>query len=197
MASLDNAGSPAPHHRVPVEPMAVAREGDTVTISTAPVVQCPIERRPVRRRPSAAERRVGYIIAALINVIGLWIIHHLLRWGWPPFLTDSFEDLLPYITASFAATIVINLLWAVRDPAWFRHAGQIALNLVAIRAAERTWEIFPFDFTGYDPVWEAVARSVIGVSLVGLVIATIVEVVGLVRSCLGIEDHGGRRAAGR
>ena len=168
-----------------------------MTTSTTPIASSADKRRADRRQPSTAGRRTGYMIAALINVVGLWIVHHFLEWEWPSFLTDDFSDLLPYITASFAATIVVNLLWALRDPAWFRHVAQIGLNLVAIRAAVRTWEIFPFDFTGYAPAWETAARVVIIVSLFGLVVATIVEVVRLVRSCLGTDEREVHDAAGR
>ena len=168
-----------------------------MTTSTTPIAPSADKRRGDRRQPSTASRRAGYIIAALINVVGLWIVHHLLEWDWPSFLTEDFRHLLPYITASFAATIIVNLLWAVRDPAWFRHVAQIGLNLVAIRAAVRTWEIFPFDFTGYASAWETVARVLIVLGLFGLMVATIVEVVRLVRSCLGTDEREGHDATGR
>jgi hypothetical protein len=160
-----------------------------MTTATSPNPTGAIRRRALRRRPTAAERRVGYAVAALINVVGLWIVHHLLEWEWPSFLTDDFQDLLPYLTASFTATIIVNLLWAIRDPAWFRHTAQIGLNLVAIRAAVRTWEIFPFDFTGYTSAWETGARVLIVIGLFGLMVATIVEIVGLVRSCLASDER--------
>jgi hypothetical protein len=132
------------------------------------------------RTPSTGHRRAGYLIGALVNLAGLWFVHHLLAWGWPPFLTDAFADLLPYITASFVATVVMNLVWTVRDPAWFRHLGQIGLNLVAVVAAVHTWTIFPFDLTGYGPAAEPVVRTLIVAGLVGLIAATIAEVVRFV-----------------
>lgn len=47
-----------------------------------------------RSRPtSQATRRVGYVAAAVVNGGMLWVANHLLGWGWPPFLTSSFEDL--------------------------------------------------------------------------------------------------------
>ena len=49
-----------------------------------------------RSRPtSRLTRRVGYMAAAVVNTVMLWVANHLLGWGWPPFLTRSFEDLLP------------------------------------------------------------------------------------------------------
>jgi hypothetical protein len=134
----------------------------------------------VRRQPSTGHRRAGYLIAALVNLGGLWFVHHLLAWGWPPVLTDAFANLLPYITASFVATVAMNLVWVVHDPAWLRHLGQIGLNLVAVVAAVRTWTIFPFDLTGYGPAAEPAVRTLIVAGLVGLIAATIAEVVRFV-----------------
>jgi hypothetical protein len=135
----------------------------------------------VRRQPSTGHRRAGYLIAALVNLGGLWFVHHLLAWGWPPVLTDAFADLLPYITASFVATVTMNLVWVVHDPAWLRHLGQIGLNLVAIVAAVRTWTIFPFALTGYGAAGELVVRTLILVGLLGLMAATIAELVRFVQ----------------
>src|SRR5438128_7635025 len=75
----------------------------------------------------------------------------------------------------------MNLVWMVHDPARFRHVGQIALNLVALLAAVRTWTIFPFDLTNYEPAGELAVRTLIAVGVVGLIGATIAEVVRFVR----------------
>jgi len=124
--------------------------------------------------------RIGYVVAALVNLGVLWFVNQLLGWEWPPFLTGDFEEILPWLNASLIATIVVNVIWAVRDPAWFRHLGQIGLNILSLVVAVLTWQVFPFDFSAYSDVWDTVARVVIVVAIVGVSIATLVEFVRLV-----------------
>jgi hypothetical protein len=126
-------------------------------------------------------RRVGYLVAASLNAALLWIAHHLLDWSWPAFLTGAFEDLLPYVTVSLLATVVANLVWIAWGPAWFRHLAQLGLNLIAVVVTVRTWQIFPFDFSGYPAWWETVARVVILVGIVGSAVGAVVELVKLVQ----------------
>ncbi|HET9077155.1 MAG TPA: hypothetical protein VFN68_09495 [Acidimicrobiales bacterium] len=106
----------------------------------------------------------------------------LLGWGWPPFLTGEFDQLLPWIDASLAVTIAVNLLWVFHDPAWLRHLGQIGLDLLSIVVTVRTWQIFPFDFTGYWSGWEILARIAIAVGFCGLIVDTITRSVALART---------------
>lgn len=130
---------------------------------------------------TGAGRRVGYVVAALVNLVILWVVNNLSAWGWPAFLTEDFDRLLPVIDVTLVATAVVNLVWAVRDPAWLRHAAQLGLDLISIVAGVRTWQVFPFDFSGYSFDWEPLVRVGIGLGLFGLAAASIVEAVKLVR----------------
>lgn len=42
--------------------------------------------RPRRRMPTPA-KRWGFLVAATIAGVMLWVVHQLLDWGWPGFLT--------------------------------------------------------------------------------------------------------------
>lgn len=138
---------------------------------------------PGTSRPKpVAQRRVGYVAAATVNGIILWVANSLLGWGWPPFLTGEFDQLLPWIDASLAVTIAVNLLWVFHDPAWLRHLGQIGLDLLSIVVTVRTWQIFPFDFKGYWSGWEILARIAIAVGFCGLIVDTITRSVALART---------------
>ena len=130
-------------------------------------------------RPTAG-RRFGYVVAAAVNLAMLWIAGNLLGWGWPAFLTDAFEDLLPFVAASLLVSAAVNLVWVVHDPPWLKHVGQIVMNLVSLVVAVETWRIFPFDFTGDASFWEPLFRLVLGVSIVAIGAATLVELVRLV-----------------
>lgn len=136
---------------------------------------------PTVERMQAAGRRAGYVAAAIVNLVLLWGANQLLDWGWPAFLTDDFEDLLPWVNASFLATVGVNLIWVWRDPAWFRHLGEAVTNVISLVVAWRTWQIFPFDFSGYSFDWELVARILIVVGMVGAAIGAMVELVRLAR----------------
>jgi hypothetical protein len=130
---------------------------------------------------SPTGRRVGYLVAVLVNGIMLWVVNNLLGWGWPPFLTSAFDELLPVIDLSLAATMVVNLVWALRDPRWFRHLGQIGLDAISVAVVVRTWQVFPFDFSDYWSGWPTVGRIVLAVAFCGLIIDMIVRFVALVR----------------
>lgn len=106
-------------------------------------------------------RRTGYVAAAIVNLIVLWVANHLLEWEWPPFLTREYDDLLPWIQVSLGATVAANLLWAARDPAWSRHLGDAVLGAITVIVAVRTWQLFPFDFSTYSAAWEIGTRTLI------------------------------------
>jgi hypothetical protein len=131
---------------------------------------------------SRTTRRVGYVVAAIVNGAMLWVANHLLGWEWPPFLASTFEDLLPWVNVSLAASIAINLLWTWRDPDWFKHLAQLVLNAISLVVIVRSWQIFPLDFTGYWSGWEALARVALGIAFFGVIIDTITRLVGLTRA---------------
>jgi hypothetical protein len=131
---------------------------------------------------SPTARRVGYLVAVFVNAVMLWVVNNLLGWGWPPFLTNAFDELLLVIDLSLAATTVVNLLWAWRDPWWFRHLGQIGLDAISVAVVVRTWQVFPFDFSGYWSGWSTLGRIVLAVAFCGLILDMTVRFVALVRA---------------
>ena len=66
-----------------------------------------------QRRVATPARRFGYLVAAAMNGVMLWVAHRLLDWGWPGFLTDGFALVLGLVTASLIAGIVVNLALAI------------------------------------------------------------------------------------
>ena len=126
---------------------------------------------PARRSKSkATTRRVRYLVAAAVNAPCLWVANHLLGWGWPPFLTNVFEDLLPWVNVSLVAAIAVNLVWTWRDPAWFKRLAQLVLNAISLVVIVRSWQIFPLDFTGYWAGWEPLARVALGIACFGVIV---------------------------
>jgi hypothetical protein len=137
---------------------------------------------PPRRGTPTLARRSGYAIAAGVNIALMLIVNNLLEWGWPRFLTDDFEDLLPWINFSLAASIVVNLLYTAYDADWFKSGWQVVLSAISLAVLVRTYQLFPFDFSDFSWPVETVARIVLWVVGGALVIAIVAESVKSITS---------------
>lgn len=135
---------------------------------------------PTEPESPEAGRRAGYVAAIAVNLILLWVAHHLLEWGWPRFLTDEFDDVLPILTLSIVATIVANALFVVFDPKWFQHLANLVTSAIALVCAVVVSRVFPFDFTDYATDWTWLARLVVVLGIVGTAIAVVVNAVSVV-----------------
>ncbi|HEX9644960.1 MAG TPA: hypothetical protein VGC11_13295 [Acidimicrobiia bacterium] len=127
------------------------------------------------KRPTAPARRFGYLVAIGGNVVMLVIANNILDWGWLGWLTDEFGGVVWLINVAVGVTILLNLAWLAFDPAWYRSAGQIVSNIVSLVVTVRIYQVFPFDFSGYDFDWGALTRVVLILAVVGTAIGTLVE----------------------
>jgi len=127
-----------------------------------------------------AGRRAGYAIAVIINVALLVIVGNLLDWGWAPFLTEEFADVVPWIGLSLILSIVANLVYQFDDRPEVKSVGQILINLVSIFATYQIFIVFPFDFTSYAFDWATVARILLVLAMVGAGIGVLTETIRLV-----------------
>ena len=125
-------------------------------------------------------RRIGYSVAIAANGVMLVIVNNILAWGWLSWLTDDFELLLPIINLSLVASIVANLFYLAYDADWFKTLGDTALLVISMGVAIRTWQVFPFDFTGWSFDWAPVIRAILALALFGMTIALIVNIVKLI-----------------
>lgn len=150
------------------------------TSAPAPAPPAPAPPASTGRHPTTTAR-VGYSIAVVLNVIMLWMAHQLLRWEWPGFLTDDFDRLLPIVTASFLASILVNVALLFRDAGRFRGLTDLITAAFGLAVSLRTWTVFPFDFSGYENDWTWLARTVVVVGIVGTSIGIVVAVVKMVR----------------
>lgn len=133
---------------------------------------------------SHVARRAGYTMVILVDLALLFVANNLLAWDLLPFLTDDFARVLWLIDISLLATIAVNLAHLWYDPAWFRSLGQVGLGSISMLVANRMFQVFPFDFSAYQFDWERTARLVIVLTMVGIGIGIVVEVVKLARSLL-------------
>ena len=135
----------------------------------------------VASRPSTGSRRAGYVIAAAINGVLLWLIHVWPGWDAIPFLTADFETVLWLIDVSLVATIAVNLIYVVRDPRWLTAAGAVVTTAIGLAAAVRMLQVFPFDF-GDSEFWPVVVRIGLWLAVIGAAIGIIVNLVALGRA---------------
>lgn len=136
--------------------------------------------RTTDRRPSPASRRLGYVITIALNAALLVIVNNLLAWGWLPFLTEEFNEVLPLLNVSIAASIAVNLVYLFFDPAWFNALAEMGLLAVSLAVTIRMYRVFPFDFSPYDFDWALTARILLILGMVGMGAGMIANLVKLV-----------------
>lgn len=139
-----------------------------------------MSRTEVRPRPSAAARRVGFGIAAAINLAMLWLIHVWPGWDAVPFLSGETPRVLGAIDATLIAAVVVNVLQVVWQPRWMAPLSAGVTSAFGLAAMIVVYQVFPFVFTG-GVNWALVVRILLILSIVGTAIALLVNVVSLMR----------------
>ncbi len=145
-------------------------------------------------RPSVANRRFGYIFAAAITV-GMWFVIN--EWpGWQElsFLTDETRAVLGLVNFSLAVSVLVDLIYVVYDPAWFKSVGDVITTSIGLAVLVRLWQVFPFDFSNYAVDWTVLTRVVLVMGIVGSCIGIIVQVVTLLRLAVGGGVSAGSRS---
>jgi hypothetical protein len=132
-----------------------------------------------QRRPSGT-RRLGYTIAIVVNGAILFVVHNLLAWGVPAWLTDDFNEVLPILTTSILVTIMVNTAFLFYDQPWFTTACELMTLGLSMAVAVTTYRVFPFDFSAYAWDWDVMVRWVIILTIAAMSIALVVNAVKLV-----------------
>jgi hypothetical protein len=129
---------------------------------------------PTKKRPPRTARRFGYVVAIALNVVMLWVVHQVLEWGWPGFLTARFVEVLPLLSASIVASIAVNVGLLAYDRGRFRALTDLVTAAFGLAVTLRFWNVFPFDFTGYDRDWTWLFRAGLVLGIVGTAIGALV-----------------------
>jgi hypothetical protein len=140
-----------------------------------------------RPRPPVVARRFGYLGAIVANAGVLWLVHQLLVWGWPGFLTEEFEQVLPLVSASLIASMVVNAGFMSCDEGRCKALGDLVNAGFGLAVGLRMWAVFPFDFDGYGTDWSWAFRVALVVGIVGVAIAALVNAVKLVTGDLELD----------
>ena len=130
-------------------------------------------------RGSRPARKVGYLVAVMVNVI-MWILVNV-RPGWRvlPFLTEGFTNVLWLVNLSLITSAAVNVLYLGYDPAWFKSVCQIGVSAIGMTAAIRMLQVFPFDFSASTIPWTALTRLLLVLAIFGSAVAVLVELVKL------------------
>ncbi|CAN5199260.1 hypothetical protein BH09ACT6_BH09ACT6_04680 [soil metagenome] len=136
------------------------------------------------RRAGSAGRRAGYLVAAVINCVFLYLVNVWPTWLAVPFLTESTREILPLLNASFIVAVGVNLIDFVFDRAWLKALGDLVGAIIGLLVSVRLWLVFPFDFGASAVDWVTVARIALIAAIAGSAIAIIVQLVVLVRAAV-------------
>lgn len=134
----------------------------------------------LRSRGTAARtgRAIGFLVAAGVNGVLLYLVNESPGWEAVPFFTAATEEVLPWVNASLALGVVVNVVYALWQAPRMRNLGETLTAVVAVAAAQRLWVVFPFDL---GAPWSWIVRWVLVVVIVGSVISVVVQFVQLVR----------------
>lgn len=138
-----------------------------------------------RPRVARGTRRFGYVVSVAVNLVMLGLIHTWPGWDVVPFLSAETSDVLPYVDASIATAILVNVAYVVRDGRLAKASGELLTNLVSMLSLVMFWRVWPFDFDGVWGGWEPLTYVLLGVATFGTAVAALVQVVTLVRLAVG------------
>jgi hypothetical protein len=128
-------------------------------------------------RYSRTGKRVGYGIAIAVNGLMLFVANNLLEWDWFPWLTAAWDDVLPLVSFSLVASMVVNFVYIVFDDAWFKSLTQAILAGISLIVTVRVFQVFPFDFSAYEFNWETLTRAILIFMMIGITIGMVAEAV--------------------
>jgi hypothetical protein len=129
-------------------------------------------------RPGPGARRAGYAVAAGVDVLLLVLVNGWPGWDAVPVLTPDTELVLGPVNASLAVGLLVNLAYLVHDPPRLRAAGDVVTSAVGLVALVVLWRVFPLDV---GDGWRLVARVLLGLGVVGSVVAIVTGLVRLLR----------------
>lgn len=139
------------------------------------------ETKAPRSQTSAGYRRIGYVVAILVNGAVLYAANRWPGWDALPFLSDKTPEVLGIVNVSLVVGIILNVLYITADPPRLRALGDIVTMSIGIVVLTRIWQVFPFDFGDASFPWDTVFRVLLVLGIVGSAIGIIAALVTLVR----------------
>jgi hypothetical protein len=137
-------------------------------------------------------RRVGYLVAAGINVVLLLLVNVRPGWEVVPFLTPETANVIGLVNLSLILGILTNVVYSVRDPSWLKALGSVVTTAVALAVTARTLQVFPFDFGDSGVDWPLWARLGLWFCIVVLSIALFAQAATFLKALVGSQQDGSR-----
>ena len=144
------------------------------------------------RRPSAAARRVGYLVGIVVSAALLFILNGQPGWQALPFLTSDTTQVIGLVNLSLAVSLSVNVVYLFYDPPWLKSLGDLITSGIGLAVAIRIWQVFPFAFHGPAAWWSTAVRVLLFVVIAGSAISIVVQAVSLVRRVTHHTPYGGR-----
>jgi hypothetical protein len=144
------------------------------------------------RRPSAAARRVGYLVGIVVSAALLFILNGQPGWQALPFLTSDTSQVIGLVNLSLAVSLSLNVVYLFYDPPWLKSLGDLITSGIGLAVAIRIWQVFPFVFQGSAAWWSTAVRVLLILVIVGSAISIVVQAVSLARRATRHTPHGGR-----
>ena len=139
------------------------------------------EPQPQAQLSKSSGRRVGYLVAAVINLV-LWFLANV-EPGWQAlwFLTPSAEQLLPLFNLVILTQAAANVLYAIFDSTGLKRFLEVPLTVLSLILAVRVLVVFPFDFGPNGGIWSQIVHVIAFIGVFGTAIALIVDLAQLVK----------------
>ena len=148
------------------------------------------------RRPSAAARRVGYLVGIVVSVALLVILNGQPGWQALPFLTSDTSQVIGLVNLSLAVSLSVNVVYLFYDPPWLKSLGDLITSGIGLAVAIRIWQVFPFAFHSSAAWWSTAIRVLLVLVIVGSAISIVVQAVSLARRATHHTPHSGRLSTG-
>ena len=148
------------------------------------------------RRPSAAARRVGYLVGIVVDAALLFVLNGQPGWQALPFLTSDTSQVIGLVNLSLAVSLAVNAVYLFYDPPWLKSLGDLITAGIGLAVAIRIWQVFPFTFQGSAAWWSTAVRVLLFVVIAGSAISIVVQAVSLARRATHHTPHGGRLSTG-
>lgn len=132
------------------------------------------------RRASAGPRRVGYLIAIIINFALLYLLDRQPGWHSIGFLTPATAQVIGLVNMVLAIGLLLNVAYLVADPPWFRELGDLISAAIGLAAAILIWQVFPFTFGPGSP-WHWIVRVLIVIAIAGSCLSIVTQIGKLLR----------------
>ena len=143
------------------------------------------------RRPSAAARRVGYLVGIVVDAALLFVLNGQPGWQALPFLTSDTSQVIGLVNLSLAVSLAVNAVYLFYDPPWLKSLGDLITAGIGLAVAIRIWQVFPFTFQGSAAWWSTAVRVLLILVIAGSAISIVVQAVSLARRATHHTPHGG------